>query len=259
MSGMIRGSIIHLMVVAPIFGAMLEPSLAGAEEIPEGFVYLREVDPSIAQDIRYGGAENFTGAAVPGYGARECVLAREAAVALKAVQEAVRHKQLSLKVYDCYRPAQAVAAFVAWAKTPDDPAAKAAYYPSLDKSDLFPDYIATRSGHSRGATVDVSLVSLGADDMAPRPNEGSCAATPGDRSDDGSLAMGTRFDCFDARAHTEAPGLNETERAHRQTLVSAMQAAGFSNYPLEWWHFTLVPEPYPDTYFDFPIEPREGD
>jgi D-alanyl-D-alanine dipeptidase len=252
---MMRGLPIHLIAVASI---LLAPSSARAEEMPGGFVYLRDVDPSIAQDIRYGGADNFTGAAVPGYGARECVLAREAAAALKAVQAALRDKQLSLKVYDCYRPAQAVAAFVAWAKRPDDPAAKAAYYPSLDKSDLFPDYIATRSGHSRGATVDVSLVPLGADDVAA-VTEGPCTATPGDRADDGSLAMGTSFDCFDARAHTETPGLSEMERANRQTLVGAMQAAGFKNYPLEWWHFTLDPEPYPDTYFDFPIEPREGD
>ena len=258
MSGMIRGPLILLMVLPPMFGAMFQPSPADAEEMPAGFVYLSDVDPTIIQDIRYGGEDNFTGAVVPGYGARECVLAGEAAAALKAVQAALRDKHLWLKVYDCYRPAQAVAAFVAWAKRADDPTAKEAYYPSLDKSDLFPDYIATRSGHSRGATVDVSLVPLGADDVAPG-NAGSCTTTPGDRGDDGSLAMGTRFDCFDARAHTEAPGLSEKEHANRQRLVSAMQAAGFKNYPLEWWHFTLDPEPYPDTYFDFPIEPRKSD
>lgn len=258
MSRMLRGPLILLLLVPVMFGALFPPSPADAEEMPGGFVYLRDVDPTIVQDIRYASVSNFTGAPVPGYGARECVLAREAAAALKAVQAALRDKQLSLKVYDCYRPARAVAAFVAWAKRPDDSKAKAAYYPSLDKSDLFPDYIATRSGHSRGATVDVSLVPLGAGNVADK-TEGPCIATPGERADDGSLAMGTRFDCFDPRAHTDAPGLSEKESVNRQTLVSAMQAAGFKNYPLEWWHFTLDPEPYPDRYFDFPVEPREGD
>ncbi len=114
--------------------------------------------PTIQQDMRYAGSGNFTGAKVPGYDAAECVLVRQAAEALKAVQADVKAKGLTLKVYDCYRPARAVAAFVAWAKQPDDPKAKTTYYPNLPKSALFPDYIATRSGHSRGATLDLTLV-----------------------------------------------------------------------------------------------------
>ena len=128
----------------------------------EGFVYLRDVDPTILQDMRYAGTDNFTGHAVNGYDAPECVLVREAAEALKAVQAELKAKGLSLKVYDCYRPARAVKAFVDWSKLPDDPKAKSTYYPALPKSALFPDYIALVSGHSRGATMDLTLVPLDA-------------------------------------------------------------------------------------------------
>ena len=157
------------------------------------------------------GADNFTGEPVPGYDAPECVLVRQAAEALKAVQADVSAKGLTLKVYDCYRPARAVAAFVAWAKLPDDPKAKAIYYPNLTKSALFPDYIATRSGHSRGATLDLTLA---ARSLRSREAETETASrTPAPRrkksqAPDGSLAMGTSFDCFDVKANTAAPGLS---------------------------------------------------
>jgi zinc D-Ala-D-Ala dipeptidase len=232
-----------------------------AKEMPKDFVYLHDVDPTIAQDMRYAGPHNFTGKPVPGYAGAECVLARQAAEALKVVQADLRAKRLSLKVYDCYRPARAVAAFVAWAKLPDDPAAKAAYYPNLDKSALFGDgYIATRSGHSRGATVDLTLVPL---DAPGNPGSAAtsavaCTAPQGDLAPDGSEAMGTTFDCFDVKANTAAAGLREKERKNRGLLVEAMRARGFNNYAKEWWHFTLQPEPHPDTYFDFPILPRQS-
>ena len=146
--------------LAPLIlaGSLCLATAVSASEMPKDFVYLRDVDPTILQDMRYASADNFTGAKVPGYEAPECVLVRQAAEALKSVQAAVRAKGLTLKVYDCYRPARAVAAFVDWAKKPDDPHAKIVYYPSLAKGALFPDYIATRSGHSRGATMDLTLV-----------------------------------------------------------------------------------------------------
>ena len=233
---------------------------ARAAEMPKDFVYLRDIDPTILQDMRYAGRDNFTGAKVPGYEAPECVLVRQAAEALKRVQADLRGKGLNLKVYDCYRPARAVAAFVDWAKEPDDPHAKTTYYPNLPKGALFPDYIATRSGHSRGATMDLTLVptdvdakaSPAAEDPKPRP----CTVPQKGKAPDGSLAMGTSFDCFDVKANTAALGLSKEERANRDVLVEAMQAHGFKNYPKEWWHFTLEPEPYPDTFFDFPIEPQ---
>jgi D-alanyl-D-alanine dipeptidase len=233
---------------------------ASAGEMPKDFVYLADIEPTIQQDMRYASANNFTGKVVPGYAAPECVLVRAAAEALKRVQDAVRAKGLTLKVYDCYRPARAVAAFVDWAKEPDDPKAKMVYYPNLPKSALFPDYIATRSSHSRGAALDLTLVPLEAG-AAPEPRDGTepkpCTAPQVRVAPDGSLAMGTSFDCFDVKANTAATGLTEEERADRAILVEAMQAQGFKNYPKEWWHFTLDKEPYPDTIFDFPIEARQ--
>lgn len=222
--------------------------------LPKGFVYLHDIDPTIPQEMRYAGPHNFTGRPVPGYEAAECVLTRPAAEALKAVQEDLKRQGLSLKVYDCYRPEQAVAAFVDWAKEPADPKAKRVYYPNLPKSALFPDYIATRSGHSRGSTVDVTLVPLEAppDSGDPSSPVACTRADPGD----GSLDMGTRFDCFDAKANTDAPGLTEAQRRNRTRLVGAMRAHGFENYPKEFWHYSFQPEPYPDRYFDFPIAPR---
>jgi D-alanyl-D-alanine dipeptidase len=171
--------------ISRLIGALLflPTACAGAEgEMPSRFVYLRDIDPTVLQDIRYAGPRNFTGHPVPGYAAPECVLAREAAEALKAVQTALRAKHLMLKVYDCYRPARAVAAFVAWAKEPDDPQAKAIYYPALPKQELFPGYIATRSGHSRGATMDLTLVPLEAVSGGVEEGAAGCTAGEGTRT-----------------------------------------------------------------------------
>jgi D-alanyl-D-alanine dipeptidase len=244
----------RLTAATCVIAAALAVSPLSATEMPDDFVYLRDVDPSIRQDIRYAGDDNFTGAPVPGYDAAECVLVRQAAEALKAVQSDLEPKGLALRVYDCYRPTQAVAAFVAWAKKPDDPAAKAVHYPNLSKTDLFPGYIATRSGHSRGATLDLTVEPIGGVEKHPRGI--NCTAPEKKFAPDGSLAMGTSFDCFDVKANTQAPGLTSKEMAHRALLRDAMGARGFKNYPLEWWHYTFEPEPYPDRYFDFPILPR---
>jgi D-alanyl-D-alanine dipeptidase len=243
-------------LLACVVGLGISTHAPGASEKPQDFVYLRDIDPTIQQDMRYAGSGNFTGAKVPGYDAPECVLVRQAAEALKAVQADVKVKGLTLKVYDCYRPARAVAAFVAWAKQPDDPKAKTTYYPNLAKSALFPDYIATRSGHSRGATLDLTLVGADAAGQAQVAKPRSCTAPQKGHAPDGSLAMGTSFDCFDVKANTAAFGLSKEERENRDLLVAAMRARGFENYPMEWWHFTFQPEPYPDTIFDFPIAPR---
>jgi D-alanyl-D-alanine dipeptidase len=145
-------------LLALLLALVLGVSPLHAEEMPHSFVYLRDIDPTIRQDIRYAGSGNFTGRRVPGYEAPECLLVREAAEALRGAHAELKKRGLSLEVYDCYRPARAVDAFVAWAKEPDDPEAKARYYPRLAKRDLFPDYIASVSGHSRGATVDLTVV-----------------------------------------------------------------------------------------------------
>jgi D-alanyl-D-alanine dipeptidase len=241
------------------FLAALLTTAAGASEMPKGFVYLADIDPTIQQDLRYASANNFIGRVVPGYGAGECVLVKQAAEALKRVETDVRKKGLTLKVYDCYRPARAVAAFVHWAKEPDDPKAKIVYYPNLPKAALFPDYIAMRSGHSRGATLDVTLVPLGEANPAPAQDvveATPCTAPQVEQAPAGSLAMGTSFDCFDVKANTTAKGLTKEESDNRAMLVEAMRAQGFRNYAKEWWHYTLDGEPYPDTIFDFPIVPR---
>jgi D-alanyl-D-alanine dipeptidase len=243
-----------------IAGSLCLTVTAGAAEMPKDFVYLRDIDPTIQQDMRYAGSRNFTGKPVPGYDAAECVLVRQAAEALKAVQADLKAQHLSLKVYDCYRPARAVSAFVNWAKLPDDPEAKANYYPNLDKRALFQKgYIAARSGHSRGATVDLTLVPL---DAPVNPGSDAstvaCTAPQGDQAPDGSRAMGTSFDCFDAKANTVTQGLTAEERNNRVALVDAMRAHRFQNYAKEWWHYTLQLEPHPNIYFDFPIAPRQS-
>ena len=245
---------------ALIFIAAIAATPCAAEEMANGFVYLRDVDPTILQDMRYAGTDNFTGHAVNGYDAPECVLVREAAEGLRAVQDEVEAKGLSLKVYDCYRPARAVKAFVDWSKLPDDAKAKATYYPALEKSALFPDYIALVSGHSRGATMDLTLVPLDAPAVPPSASSGeavACTAAQGQRAPDPSLDMGTAFDCFDVKANTEIPCLAPEQRQNREMLVDVMRRHGFKNYDKEWWHYTLEKEPFPSTIFDFPIEPRE--
>ncbi len=244
-------------LLASLLGLWTATHPASAGEMPKDFVYLRDVDLTIQQDMRYAGPHNFTGKPVDGYDAPECVLVRQAADALKAVQADLKPKGLTLRVYDCYRPARAVAAFVDWSKIPDDPNTKATWYPNLNKGALFPDYIATRSGHSRGATLDLTLVPLNAAAKNQTGADGACTAPQQGHAPDGSLAMGTSFDCFDVKANTATSGLSEEELENRKLLVGSMQARGFKNYPMEWWHFTFQPEPHPDTYFDFPIEPRE--
>jgi D-alanyl-D-alanine dipeptidase len=242
--------------------AALALSPASAADMPKDFVYLRDIDPTIRQDMRYAGIDNFTGRKVSGYDAAECVLVRQAAEALEAVQEDVRAKGLSLKVYDCYRPLQAVAAFVAWSKAPDNPDEKAVHYPTLEKAELFPQgYIAAVSSHSRGATMDLTLVPLAEDPAEPVTAGhalGACTAPVADREAETSVDMGTGFDCFDVKANTAVPGLSMAQQQNRQMLVDAMARHGFKNLDKEWWHYTLENEPYPDTVFDFAIEPHDG-
>lgn len=230
------------------------PAFAG-EKMPEDFVYLRDVDPTIQQDMRYAGSKNFTGKPVVGYDAPECVLTRQTAEALKAVQADLKAKGLGLKVYDCYRPARSVTGFVAWTKEPDDPEAKAIYYPNVPKGELIPNYIAARSGHSRGAAVDLTLAPLG-ETPKGSPATGPCTAPQNSKASDGSLAMGTTFDCFDGKSTLFASNITKEQNTNRVVLEEAMRAHGFNDYSFEWWHFVLANEPHPDTYFDFPIMPR---
>lgn len=202
-----------------------------------GMVDLRTLVPDIDLDMRYAGSDNFVGVPVDGYLAPRCFLLVPAARALARVEQTLRREQLRLRVYDCYRPARAVRHFVAWAGDLRDQRTKPQYYPNLDKRDLLGDYISPTSGHSRGATVDLTLLECDAQGKACMP-----------------LDMGTGFDFFDIAANTDSPQATATQRANRLRLRAAMQHAGFRNYPLEWWHYTLAPEPAPDRFFNFVID-----
>ncbi|MFI1971891.1 D-alanyl-D-alanine dipeptidase [Streptomyces cinnamoneus] len=228
-----------------------------APKAPPGFVSLAEVDPTIVQEMRYFTPHNFTGHRVDGYRRPTCLLTRPAAESLHRVQRAMLRRGLSLKVYDCYRPQRAVNDFVAWAKDLDDTRMKTEFYPRVDKSRLFADgYIAEKSGHSRGSTMDLTIVRLPALPTRPYvPGErlAPCFAPRSERFPDNSVDMGTGFDCFDTLSHTLDPRIQGRQRANRLLLKSAMEKAGFTNLAEEWWHYTLRDEPYPATYFDFPV------
>ncbi len=211
---------------------------------------LEQVAPSIRQDIRYFGQHNFLGEQVAGYQAPRCLLTRPAAEALARAQAALQPQGLSLKVFDCYRPAQAVRHFMRWAKWPDDPGLRALYYPNLSKLDLLQQvYISDRSGHSRGSTVDLTIVW----DKPRTSGAGHDGCSPSAARRDGSLDMGSGFDCFDPVSNTADDSITSEQRANRQLLKSLMKRAGFHNYHREWWHYILNNEPYPDTYFDFVV------
>jgi zinc D-Ala-D-Ala dipeptidase len=235
-----------------MIGALLALALAA----PSSFAALDDVDPTILQDMRYATNYNFVGRRVDGYREPVCLLTKRAARALKRAQNELEPKGYTLKVYDCYRPQRAVDHFSRWAEN-DSRTMKREFYPRVSKRRLFDlGYIAHRSGHSRGSTVDLTLVRLPA---APQPTWSRrefglvrCTAPRRRRFPDNSIPMGTSYDCFDVRAHT----LNSRGRVRRNRLLleRTMEAAGFEGYAKEWWHFTLRDERYPDRYFDFPVQ-----
>ncbi len=204
------------------------------QEKPEGFVYIKDVIPSITIEPRYLGTNNFIGSPIDGYESDNYILTIEAAEALKDVQADLKTDGLGLKVYDAYRPQKAVDHFVRWAKDLEDTKMKDQYYPDVDKSKLFEKgYIAAKSGHSRGSTVDLTLIQLG---------------------DNSELDMGTLYDLFGPESHPDYKELEPKQWFNRKYLQDVMEKHGFKHLPEEWWHFTLKDEPYPNTYFDFDIE-----
>ncbi|NGO71591.1 M15 family metallopeptidase [Streptomyces boncukensis] len=253
-----------LVLVAALLAvtAGTAPTAAAAPEprAPREFVALRDVAPTVLQEIRYRTPHNFVGERIDGYRRPLCILTEDTAQALRRAQRALLRRGYSLKVYDCYRPQRAVDHFVRWAKDLDDQRMKAEFYPRVDKNRLFEDgYIAERSGHSRGSTVDLTLVKLPARPTRPYvPGEPltDCAAPQDERFPDNSVDMGTGYDCFDTLSHTEDPRIQGAQRAHRQLLKRALERQGFANLPEEWWHFTHRPETFPETYFDFPVSRR---
>ncbi|MFC9607763.1 M15 family metallopeptidase [Streptomyces niveus] len=245
---------------APGASATGEGSRTAGPSAPEEFVALPAVAPTIIHDMRYITPHNFMGERVDGYDQPLCILTRPAARALQRAQWKLLRQGYSLKVYDCYRPQRAVDHFVRWAKDLEDEAMKPEFYPQVDKSRLFTDgYIAEKSGHSRGSTVDLTIVKLPAKPTRPYvPGEKliPCYAPQGERFRDNSIDMGTGYDCFDTLSHTDDPRVQGEQRANRQLLKNTLADVGFTNLPEEWWHFTHKPEVFPDTYFDFPVSWR---
>jgi zinc D-Ala-D-Ala dipeptidase len=249
----------YLNRFAPIlFAALALAGPARAQALPGGFVYLRDIDPSILQDIRYAGPNNFVGRPLAGYEAAECVVKREVALALKRIQQRLAPRKLSLKMMDCYRPVRAVHDMWAWAQNGRETPADRRFNPTFRKQDLFRlGYIATHSGHSTGSALDLTLVDLAADNSA-RFDSGKtyadCTAPVADRAPEASIDMGTGYDCTDPRGHTAASAITPSQRQWRHELVAAMATEGFVNYFREWWHFSL-PGVHGAAY-DFPIQPR---
>lgn len=208
-------------------------SFAAAAERPDGFVALRAVDPTIRQDIRYATTGNFTRSVVPGYVSPACILAEPVAKALAEVQAALKPQQLGLQVFDCYRPARAVKFFVEWASEKGKPDPD--YYPDVARNKLIAKgYIAARSGHSSGGSIDLTLGRLTSSGFE-------------------ALDMGTDFDFFDPRSHTRSKAVGKQASENRQLLVKAMEKAGFANYDREWWHFRFRKEPFAGKTFDFDV------
>lgn len=204
--------------------------------LPEGFVYLQ--DSRIILSMKYVSHDNFMGRPVSGYHTPVCILTKEAASALIAIQDILdkEYPGLCLKIFDAYRPKQAVADFKEWSLDPHDQTMKDTYYPTLPKPELFKQgYIAEHSAHSRGSTVDLTLVERHSEHHHQE------------------LDMGTIFDYFHEHSHTENPTISDTAKKNRMLLRNLMHDQNFENYPFEWWHFTLKNEPFLDTAFDFPV------
>lgn len=217
---------------------------APASDLPDGFVRLADVDPTVRQDMRYAGGDNFLGRPARGYDAAVCILTEQAADALSRVQKKLAAQDLTLVVFDCYRPESAVKDFAAWVgkSKSRDPQ----WHPNVSRSDLIRQgYIARRSGHSRGSTVDLAIAQASPPGSTADPR---CGA-----QDTGTLDFGTGFDCLDPRSRTAYSPLPADAARNRKLLVDAMAEAGFRNYTKEWWHFTLANEPFPRRRFDFPV------
>lgn len=193
-----------------------------------------EAVEGIVTDIRYAGKNNFLGRPVTGYSAAKCWLSQEATSALTKAQRLAETQGLAILIYDCFRPQRAVDDFVRWVSGNEDEPTKEIYYPNVPRRELIDrGYIASRSGHSRGSTIDLTLIAKG---------------------NGQPLNMGTPWDYFDARSHTVSKEIVGDAAKNRQILKRIMESAGFRGYYAEWWHFTLENEPFPDSYFDIPIQ-----
>ncbi|WP_019215243.1 M15 family metallopeptidase [Legionella tunisiensis] len=237
-----------------LFLILLYVHVQFANALPAGFVYLHDVAPDIIEDLRYAGSNNFVGHPIPGYQTARCILTQAAAEQLAKAEKAAVAKGYRFKVYDCYRPQTAVNAFYKWSQNTRDLQTKMTFYPREEKRLLFArGYIALHSGHSRGSTVDLTLVKIGAKQPRTSGKPSRCYSQTTAHIDDDSINTGTRFDCLDVSANLSYQKLSKEQKANRRLLQALMVSYGFVPYDKEWWHFTLKNEPYPKTYFDFPV------
>ncbi|MFG1610986.1 D-Ala-D-Ala dipeptidase VanX [Actinoplanes sp. NPDC049265] len=200
----------------------------------DDFAYVDEVVPGIRWDAKYATWDNFTGKPVDGYLVNRVVASRAFCDALKIAQKKAESLGFALLLWDAYRPQRAVDAFMRWAELPEDGRKKERHYPNIDRAAMFDQgYVATKSGHSRGSTVDLTIFDLATGELVP---------------------MGGDHDVMDEISHHDSDRVGPAEAENRRHLRSIMEEAGFTAYQYEWWHYTLKNEPYPDTYFDFPIE-----
>jgi|TARA_B110000090_G_scaffold53991_1_gene61716 D-alanyl-D-alanine dipeptidase len=217
-----------------IFFTVLISSQISSQTLPKGFSYVSEIDATIKKELRYGTSNNFIGKPIDGYLKDSLIISKPAAKALKEIQTKLMLSGLSLKIFDAYRPQQAVDHFVRWAKVMNDTLMKQLYYPDVQKSELFTlGFIASKSGHTRGSTVDLSIVDV-------KTNK--------------ELDMGSSYDFFGEKSHPFYKKITEAQMKNRMLLRTIMIKNGFIPYDNEWWHFTLKDEPYPTTYFNFLIE-----
>jgi zinc D-Ala-D-Ala dipeptidase len=249
---------VTLLILTALFLPRLAPACECTDKMPDNFVDIQKIIPDVALDIRYYGPHNFLGERVDGYLAPKCFLTKEVAQALSNVQKDLVPFSMTLKIYDCYRPQRAVDHFVRWAKEIDNTKTMREFYPTIDKRNLFKDgYIAEKSGHSRGSTIDLTIVPLptpGQADYIPGQKLAKCYLPAAKRFHDNSIDMGTGFDCFHELSNTANANIGCQQKINRLLLKSLMEKHGFKNYDMEWWHYTLKNEPYPDTYFNFVIE-----
>jgi len=201
--------------------------------VEPGFVFLDEVLRGVRWDAKYATWDNFTGTPVDGYEVNRVVGSSALADALRAATARAAELGFGLLLWDAYRPQRAVDRFLEWSTQPEDGRTKPRFYPHLERAEMITrGYVAPRSGHSRGSAVDLTLYRLDTAELAP---------------------MGGGHDFMDARSHHGAPGVTAIEAHHRAALCSIMERSGFRRYEREWWHYSLRSEPFPDTYFDFPV------
>lgn len=224
--------------------------------LPAGFVYLSDIDPSIKKSLRYCGDCNFLGTIVDGYINETVILTNKAAQLLTQIQQKIAHDGYGLVIYDSYRPQMAVDHFLRWSLDVKDQRTKSWFYPNIDKTRVFElGYMSKRSSHTRGSTVDLTLIKLGEElrDPVPQPRimlDGSQIVF----LDDGTVDMGSSFDLLDQASHYENNLIADKYKLRRNYLKQIMVDHGFKPYSKEWWHFSLENEPFPDIFFNFPVE-----